>query len=114
MRAAVQHLNIYPAAWSRAPALPLPQPCPALIAIPPLLVLQPACRYLCDTPFPFCWAQLLMYMLMCFQFTLPFLIVTASTSLLVHPMLPALPAGAAAWLGCGGVGWDWAALVMIA
>ncbi len=35
-------------------------------------------RYLCDTPFPFSWAQLLIVMLLCFQFTLPFAMVSAS------------------------------------
>ncbi|PRW56008.1 hypothetical protein C2E21_5243 [Chlorella sorokiniana] len=37
------------------------------------------CRYLCDTPFPFSWAQLLIVMLLCFQFTLPFAVVSAIT-----------------------------------
>ena len=39
--------------------------------------LPPPRRYLCDTPFPFSWAQLLVVMLLCFQFTLPFAIVSA-------------------------------------
>ncbi|KAI3436472.1 hypothetical protein D9Q98_005889 [Chlorella vulgaris] len=35
------------------------------------------CRYLCDTPFPFAWAQLIMVMLLFLQFTAPFAVVSA-------------------------------------
>lgn len=35
------------------------------------------CRYLCDTPFPFAWAQLIVVLLLCFQFTLPFVVVSS-------------------------------------
>ncbi|KAL4440997.1 hypothetical protein ABPG77_010428 [Micractinium sp. CCAP 211/92] len=35
------------------------------------------CRYLCDTPFPFSWSQLLMAMLLANQFMLPFVIVSS-------------------------------------
>ena len=34
------------------------------------------CRYLVDTPFPFSWAQLLIYLLVCNQIILPFICVT--------------------------------------
>jgi hypothetical protein len=35
------------------------------------------CRILCDTPFPFTWSQLLTVMLLCLQFTVPFMCVTS-------------------------------------
>ena len=34
------------------------------------------CRYLVDTPFPFSWAQLLIFLLVCNQIILPFICVT--------------------------------------
>lgn len=39
---------------------------------------RPRRRYLCDTPFPFSWSQLLMAMLLANQFMLPFVIVSSS------------------------------------
>jgi hypothetical protein len=42
-----------------------------------LLSYVPLLRYLCDTPFPFAWAQLIMVMLLFLQFTAPFAVVSA-------------------------------------
>jgi len=39
---------------------------------------SPACSILCDTPFPFAWAQLLVVTLLSLQFTVPFVIVSSS------------------------------------
>jgi hypothetical protein len=46
--------------------------------IPEIQPGPPPCRsYLCDTPFPFAWAQLLVVMLLILQFTVPFVIVAS-------------------------------------
>lgn len=44
---------------------------------PPPSPPPPRRRYLCDTPFPFSWSQLLMAMLLANQFMLPFVIVSS-------------------------------------
>lgn len=51
---------------------------PTFLAVVPARPLPPTpCRYLCDTPFPFSWSQLLMAMLLANQFMLPFVIVSS-------------------------------------